>query len=569
MNLKHVSAVAMAAAMVVIGGCNSSNDGQFDPRSMGDANRQASNEYTHDPLKPLPTTLRSQFMPDQRGKPETPPEPPVKTPLVPPSEVVRLSLREVEQRAVANNLNVKVSGYNPAIDESRVTEAEARFDPEAFLNTTFTANRPAVGDITGPAYDAFQFQGGLRQLLPSGGQMELSVSPTRYNFLDPDANHRQIDHASADNTLWSTQVQAQLTQPLLQNFGYEVNQARIVINRLNQRITLLEFRKDLEDMVKNTEETYWRLAQAQQNQLILERLLQRSIDTADVVSRRFNQDVTLEQISNSVSRVESTRSDLIRARQRVRDLSDQLKGLMNDPEFPTAGNQLILAADQPLQQLVTFDLNDTINTALLNRFDIAEQQLKVDSASVALKVAKNNELPQLNFVGSIGEAGNADDFGTSVNEMFQGQSNLNWSAGLQFVQKLGNREARAITRRSQLQRMQAITQYQATIETATLEAKVAQREVESSWQAIGQTRSARFAAAKALEVIETLEKGGEPLRPDFIERKLTRQQELAQAEQAEADSVAAYNIAIADLEKKKGTLLRYNNIVMDKKMFTH
>ena len=42
MNLKHVSAVAMAAAMVVIGGCSSSNEGQFDPRSMGDLNlRQA------------------------------------------------------------------------------------------------------------------------------------------------------------------------------------------------------------------------------------------------------------------------------------------------------------------------------------------------------------------------------------------------------------------------------------------------------------------------------------------------------------------------------------------------
>jgi len=570
MNLKHVSAVAMAAAMVVIGGCSSSNEGQFDPRSMGDLNRQASKEYTHDPLKPLPTTLRSQFLPDQRGKPETPPEPPVKTPLVPAGETVRLSLREVEQRAVANNLNVRVSGYNPAIDESRVTEAEARFDPEAFVNTTFTANRPAVTQITGPGYDALQLQGGLRQLLPSGGQMEVSVSPTRYNFLDPDGvNQGQVPHASGDNTLWSTQVQAQLTQPLLQNFGYEVNQARIVINRLNQRITLLEFRKDLEDMVKNTEETYWRLAQAQRNQQILEELLQRTLDTSDIVSRRFGQDVTLEQISNSVSRVESTRADLIRARQRVRDLSDQLKGLMNDPEFPTAGNQLILTADQPLQQLVTFDLNDTINTALLNRFDIAEQQLKVDSASVALQVAKNNELPQLNFVGSIGEAGNAPDFGSSVNEMFQGQSGLNWSAGLQFVQKLGNREARAITRRSQLQRMQAITQYQATIETATLEAKVAQREVESSWQAIGQSRSARFAAAKALDVINTLEKGGEPLRPDFIERKLTRQQELAQAEQTEADAIASYNIAIADLEKKKGTLLRYNNIVMDKKMFKH
>lgn len=567
---KNVSAVAMAAALVVITGCsNDGPNGRFDPRTLGDADRAASQDYIRDPLKPLPTTLRSQFMPDQRGKPDAPKEPPVKMPLAPDSQIIHLSLREVTQRAVANNLNVRVSGYNPAIDETRVPEAEARFDPEAFVNTTFVANRQPVQAVTGTNYDALQLQAGLRQLLPSGGQVELSISPTRYNFADPTLGENPITHASANNTLWSTQIQAQLTQPLLQNFGNGVNQARIVINRLNERITLLDFRKDLEEMLKNTEEAYWRLAQAQQNQIILERLLQRTIDTADIVSKRFGQDVTLEQISNSVSRVESTRSDLIRARQRVKDLSDQLKGFMNDPEFPTASNLLILTADAPLQELVTFDFNDTMSTALVNRYDIGQQQLRVDSAGVALDVAKNNQLPQLNFVGSVGEGGNAQDFGTSLDQTFQGQSRLNWSAGLQFTQKLGNREANAIYRRSQLQRQQAIIQYQATIETATLEVKTAQREVETSWQAMGQTRSARFAAAKALEVVETLERGGEALRPDFIERKLQRQQDLAQAEQAETDAVASYNIAIADLEKKKGTLLRYNNIVLDKKMFKH
>ena len=97
--------------------------------------------------------------------------------------------------------------------------------------------------------------------------------------------------------------------------------------------------------------------------------------------------------------------------------------------------------------------------------------------------------------------------------------------------------------------------------------KTGTRDVETSWQSIGQTRAAKFAASKALETIQNLEAGGEALRPDFIERKLQRQQDLANAEQAEAEAESGYNIAIAKLEQRKGTLLRYNNIILDKSMF--
>jgi len=116
-----------------------------------------------------------------------------------------------------------------------------------------------------------------------------------------------------------------------------------------------------------------------------------------------------------------------------------------------------------------------------------------------------------------------------------------------------------------LQRMQAITQYQQLIENATLEVKIAQREVETSYESIVQVRAAKFAAAKALQVIEILERGGEALVPRFVESKLNRQQDLAQSERTEADAIATYNIAIATLEQRKGTLLRYNNIVLDEK----
>ncbi len=555
----NISAIAMAAALSVLAGCANEPNERFDPRALGNKERAAAPDYKPDgALRPLPTTLQSQFLPENRNNPNAPKEPPASTPLAPEAKIVRLPLREITQRAVANNRTVRVSGYQPAIEETRVTEAEARFDPEFFAGATYEARRrnSEFGGFSNDNYDQWRFETGLRQLLPSGGQLEFGYRPNTTNYLTAGTT----GSVSVEN--WTTELGLQLTQPLLRDFGIAVNRARIVINQNNQRISLLDFRRDLEEMLRNVEEVYWRLVQARENVRIQEELLKRTIDFADIVSQRGKQDTTMEQISTSISRVEAARAELIRNRQRVADLSDQLKNLMNDPDFPVAGGTLILPADQPLLSPVEFDFADAINTGLLNRFELGQQQLRVDSATIALDVAKNNKLPQLNLVASIGLQGLGEDYFDSHDPIWDGE-NISWSLGLQFVQKLGNREAVSIFRRAQLQRMQAIAQYEQLIDQVTTDIKTAQREVEASWQSIGQTRAARFAAGKALETLQTLRINGQPLTPDFVERELARQQDVAQAERAEADAIAAYNIAISRFEAAKGTLLRYNNVMME------
>jgi hypothetical protein len=48
-----------------------------------------------------------------------------------------------------------------------------------------------------------------------------------------------------------------------------------------------------------------------------------------------------------------------------------------------------------------------------------------------------------------------------------------------------------------------------------------------------------------------------------VERKLNQQERLAEARRARAAAVSNYNNAIAALELAKGTLLRYNNVIME------
>jgi outer membrane protein TolC len=272
--------------------------------------------------------------------------------------------------------------------------------------------------------------------------------------------------------------------------------------------------------------------------------------------------VTRVQLSQANASIESRRAALIQAKARVRDLSDQLKRFMNDPEIPVSSGTLILPANAPSEEPLVFELEDQINTALENRLELGEQQLRVRSADTALRVANNNLLPRLNAVGSISVQGLENDFGRATNEQL-GSTNLNYTIGLQFEIPIGNREARAIKRRAQLQRLQAIDQYANLIQQVSLEVQIALREVKTSWDLMAATRMSRFAAADSLLAIQQRQDAGEALTPTFVQLKLDTQERLANSQTQEVDAISNYNIAIARLEQAKGTLLRYNNIVME------
>jgi outer membrane protein TolC len=246
----------------------------------------------------------------------------------------------------------------------------------------------------------------------------------------------------------------------------------------------------------------------------------------------------------------------------VRDLSDQIKQLMNDPEFPVSGSTLILPADKILGEQVRSNLEDEITTAMENRGELGQQQMRVANAGVAADVAKNNLLPKLDFVGSVGPKGLGGSLWGATEDEF-GWDHLDFTAGFQFEVPIGNRAARAIWRRAQLQRLQAIDQYRALIDQISFDVKTKARDVATTWEERVGSGRARFAAADALSAIDERERANEALTPEFVNRKLDLQSQLAQAQQREAEADSNYMIALAVLERAKGTLLRYNNIIME------
>jgi outer membrane protein TolC len=561
---KIFSSAAAVIVLASVAGCNLEPQRPFDPRLWTADERTASSERSSAKLYPLPTTLQSPFLPNSDNS--QPSGQPVENVTVIKEPVVRLSLREIVQRAVANNYDVKVAGYNPAIDATRTVEAESRFDPVFFTNAQYqhTDNRTAGTTIFNPTTflnevvnfnesDVYTVSTGVRQNLTTGAQIELRHQIEQTN-LDP--------KTFTTNPYWESEIVLQITQPLLRNFGTEVNRARIVISQNNQQISLLEFRKQLEQTTANIESTYWQLVNAVENVRISEELLQRTVDTADILWKRRNQDVTRVQLSQANASIEARRATLIRARAKVRDLSDQLKQLMNDPSLPIAAKTLILPDSEPLEEPIKFDPREQFESAMRNRFELAEQQLRIGNAGITVNAARNNLLPQLNLIGSVGGQGLDGDLGDAYDNLFT-DTHFSYGVGLQFEVPIGNREARAIYRRTMLQRQQAIDQYKQLIDQISLDVSTALREVETTWQEMSATRKARFAAADELLAIQQRKENQEPLTPTFVQLELDAQSRLATAQLSEAQAIANYNTAIARLEFAKGTLLRYNNIIME------
>jgi len=552
---------AAALALLVGAGCNASDPEPFDARVWQRAQKEQSKSQNAQEMPSLPTTGISPLATTQ----ETDQPPATTGPALGVEPVARLTLQDLIQRATANSLDVKIAGYGPAISGARTSEAEAAFDPTFFsqasyekrnrqtaLNTFFDQGRNQNILVDYDQSDVLTFQTGLRQRLESGGQAEL-----RYQWTNTDNDPlRSIEHPFYENELV-----LQITQPLLRDFGADRNLAEITIARNNQRISLLDFRKQLEDTLARVEQTYWQLVSAERNVVIQENLLDGTMGTADILKKRIGQDVTRVQLSQANASVESRRASLIRARARVRDLSDQIKQLVNDPDMPVSSQTLILSASLPIDDPIQFRFEEQVDSALNNRLELAQQIARIDSAEVTRRAAKNNILPKFDIIGQgIAQSG-ADDVGTLGDRSFS-NPHFGWTIGLQLEIPIGNRAARAIYRRTLLTRQQEVDRYRSFVEQVTLDVKTALREIHTTWDEMVARRLEVFAQQDALRAIQQREDNQEPLTPTFVQLKLDTQDRVASAQSNEAEAVSNYNIAIARLEQAKGTLLRYNNVVM-------
>jgi outer membrane protein len=472
-----------------------------------------------------------------------------------------IALRQAVLASVRQSVEVQSARLNPAIDQAATTQAEAAFDWVFFGDVGWNStDQPQAVPIVGgfpvgtasSVNQSVEYSTGVRKRLTSGGTFSIAQGQTY-------SDNKTTGIAFAPDPSNAAFLELGVEQPLLRGFGSDVALAEVRLSENSERRSVHRLKATLIDTVTRTESAYWRLVRARAGLQIAQKNLERGVETRQVVKAREQFDARPAEISDAVATVERRRSAVIRAENELRQASDELKLLINDPELSVGSEVLLLPADNALDQPVTYSLLDSILTAIDNRPEIQEALVGIDDASIRQTVADNARLPLLNLRLQTRFAGLARGAGDAYEDITESQF-VDYLAQLNFEQPIGNREAEAGYRRSQLQRMQSTVNYRSVVQRVVLQVKSALRDVQTQYQLIEQTRAARLAAVENLRTLLVLERTVQSLTPDFLNLKFQRQDSLAQAESDELAALTGYNEALARLAGATGTALERSAI---------
>ncbi|MBC7771668.1 MAG: TolC family protein [Pyrinomonadaceae bacterium] len=478
-----------------------------------------------------------------------------------PPRTVLITLEHAVRQGVEHNLNIQFARRAPAVMEAQVVAAQAAFDWLFFHNFQWNStDEPRVrsnGSLDSDQRQVTDFTTGIRKRLFSGGQFTV-----QHEFRYTDVRQIANSLTTSPNPAYESNIVLQLDQPLLRNFGSDVALAQVRINKNQERDEIQSLKTALIQNIGDMEEAYWSLVRAQEDLKIVQRLFVRGVEVRNIIEERLKVDAKPVQFTDAQARADSRLSNVIRAQNAVAQASDRLKLLMNDPDITVASDVQLLSADSPLDQAILFSVLDAIETSMANRPEVQRALLSIDNTSIRRQVAANGLLPRLDLRLQTQFSGLGNSTGGSFDDLYKG-NHTDFLLGLNFEQPIGNREAEATFRQRKLETSQAVIAYRNTIQGIVSELIVALRNVSSNYTLIAQTRSARLAASESLRALEVEEDLTQPKTAEFLNIKLQRQEQLADAEQQEIQALTEYNISLARLHSAMGTSLKRNKIMFD------
>jgi len=464
---------------------------------------------------------------------------------------IRLTLAECLRRTLENNYQIKSDGYAPAISTAQVVQAEAAFDVAFFANVSRNnTDQPTPSALMASETDTTVVAGGIRKMLATGATISLTQQMVRMD--NPGFQFQTL------NPSWTHNFTAELRQPLLRSFGIDFNRAQINIRKNEREINRETLRATIIDVLTNAEQAYWNLVGARRNVVISAELLAQANQTFKQLEARAGFDVYPSLIHRSAANVKLREFNYIDVKNQVRNAEDQLLNYMNDDEYPLSAEFEIIPVDVPTVVEVVRDRFDAVETALERRPEIIQARRSVDIARLNLGIAKNQALPTLDVLYRMTMNGLGESSDRAFDQM-TGANFIDQFVGLEFAWNFGERAERAGIRVAAFQQSQAVLSYKGALDSIITDCKVALRNIETNYEQLDPSYKGVISAAENLRSLQERQETKSPAELDSV---LGSQTQLATSRQALLSAMINYNNGIVDVERAKGTLLEYNNVVL-------
>jgi len=477
-----------------------------------------------------------------------------------------LTLEEAIQMAVEHNLNLKIQRYVPALDQFALGAIYGAAYEPAFMaggKDIYNANPGSIidGSLLTPSQhvdnQAYQFgiagANGGNALTPWGLQYSLTTTLDKTSYTTFNTNGQP----EPPYTLDTTTAGVTLLQPLLKNFWIDSSRASIQVAKKTIQYDEAGFYLAVMTNISATEQAYYELDYAFENVRVQEDAV-RLADQLVAENRRKVQAGTLTDldVAQSLSQLASSQASLLAAQQLVIQDENNLKALVTDKYRDIYDIQLV-PSEKLLALPEMFDLEQSWQTALSKRPDLAQAKVAVERLDVNRRFQKNQLYPELDLTGSYGRTGMAGNLGDAYHQIL-GNDFPNYSYGAVLTVPLGNRAALNNYKAAKASTEQAQAVYQAVEQSILIQIQNTVEKAKSDFAQTKATHDALFYADQALQAEEKKLQVG--TSTSFIVLQL--QSNLTAARSADIRAVANYNEDLSQLSQFEGTILEKHHLTV-------
>ena len=388
----------------------------------------------------------------------------------------------------------------------------------------------------------------------------------------------------------------QLTQHLLQGFGFAPNTRFIRIAKNNRELSDVAFRLQVTDSIYQVESIYWDLVYAYENA----RVQNESLAFAQKTLSDTKKQVEIGSLAPiEVVRAQSTVAQdqqLVTSAQTNLELQqllmkNALTRTLKDPVLATAEVIPTSTMDVPAQEAVV-PTEDLINEGIRHRAELVESRIDLNSRDLSNRAVRSSLLPTLDLYAYYGGSGlggaqnpanvctSPDQFGcasATPNPLF-GQSPLSPTVsysgtlnqlinstapdkgiGVQLTIPLRNRAAQAVQIRSELEYRQAQMRLQQIENQVTVEVRNAQYAVQQNRASVDSAKAAAELARQSLDAEQKKYQFG----TSTTTLVLQYQSQLASSESGLVNAMVAYEKSRIELDRSTGQLVDHAGISID------
>jgi len=488
-----------------------------------------------------------------------------------------LSLKDAIIRTLSNNVSIAIESFNSKVKKETITESLSEFDATLGLElSTGRKTQQLASAFSSPnrmENDNDNWELSLAQKLVSGADYQFDFTNNR---------NKTNSKTAGLNPSYSSEFQLSLTQPLLKNFGVDLNKSNIHIANNDVDISDYEFKTKAIDVVSDVENTYWDFVFTLRD---LE-VKQKSLERAQDLQRRVKAQVLVGTMApietlQAESEVASREEFLLTAQDSIDDNQDKLKNILNIDFSSPEGLSPIYPSSHANVLIEDFNFNEIVKMALSNRPDYLAKKKDLENKDILVKYQKNQIYPSVDLVGSLGINGLSGEAITITSGTFQGTSAYggsygnslsdalsteyyNWELGVKFSYPLGNRSAKSKLSASRLEKSQSILCIKGLEKKIILEVRESARQLKTDSKRIKAATVAKKLAEEKLKAEEKKFEVG--LSTSFNVLKF--QEDLAEAQSNEIKTIIDYKQSRIRFRKSTASTLKHHDVMLTTKEIT-